>query len=154
MSNTIAVGAEAPDFTLQTGDGEEVTLSSLRGQKVVLAFYPLDWSGTCTKQMAGFAEGFPEFESQGAKVFGISVDSSYSHHAWSEALGARFPLLADFNPKGAVAQQYGVYNEERGYARRVTFVIDEQGVVRDVIASPSGEFPSVGMVCDALRRAG
>lgn len=152
MSETLTIGTPAPDFTLRSGNGDEVTLSELRGSKVVLAFYPLDWSPGCQNQMDGFTRDYSQFEAEGAKVFGISVDSFWSHKAWSEARGFPFPLLADFHPKGAVAKQYGVYNDERGNARRVTFVIDEQGIIRDVNESAQGEVPSVGMVCDALRK--
>lgn len=151
MSETLTVGTPAPDFTLRSGSNEEVTLSSLRGNKVVLAFYPLDWSTGCQNQMDGFARDFSQFEAEGAKVYGISVDSVWSHKAWQEARGLPFELLADFHPKGAVAQQYGVYNAERGNARRVTFVIDEQGVIRNVQEAAQGEIPTAGGVCDALR---
>lgn len=151
MSEPLAVGTPAPDFTLKSGSGEDVTLSDLRGHKVVLAFYPLDWSGGCTRQMDEYSANFSNFEQAGAKVFGISVDSVYSHRAWAEARGIKVPLLADFHPKGAVAQMYGVYNEERGNARRVTFLIDEEGIIRDVIVAPPGEFTESGVVCDALR---
>lgn len=152
MSEPLAVGTAAPDFTLRSSDGDEVTLSSLRGQRVVLAFYPLDWSSGCTNQMEGFTRDYGQFEAQGAKVFGISVDSVHSHRAWKEALGLPFPLLADFHPKGAVAQLYGVYNEERGNSRRATFVIDEQGIIRDVSVSAAGEVPTAEGVCSVLDR--
>ncbi|HUG13417.1 MAG TPA: redoxin domain-containing protein [Thermomicrobiales bacterium] len=152
MSEPLVVGAPAPDFTLRSGRNNEVTLSALRGNKVVLAFYPLDWSPGCQNQMDGFARDYSQFDAEGAKVFGISVDSFWSHKAWSDALGLPFDLLADFHPKGAVAQQYGVYNEERGNARRVTFIIDEEGVIRDVQVAAQGETPTAGMVCEALRQ--
>ena len=150
MSEPITVGTPAPDFTLKSDSGEDVRLSDLRGRKVVLAFYPLDWSSGCTNQMAGFTRHYGRFEEQDAAVFGISVDSVYSHKAWREALGIPFPLLADFHPKGAVAQQFGVYNEERGNARRATIVIDEDGIVRDVSVSAQGEVPTAEGVCSVL----
>ena len=150
----VQIGEQAPDFTLKSGDGEDVTLSGLRGQKVVLAFYPLDWSPGCQNQMDAFTKDYGKFEEQGAKVFGISVDSVWSHKAWQDARGMPFPLLADFHPKGAVADSYGVYNPERGNARRVTFVIDEQGIVRDKDESKAGETPSVDLVCDMLSKVG
>jgi len=152
MGEPISAGTTAPDFTLRSSDGEDVTLSGLRGQKVVLAFYPFDWSGTCTKQMDEYTANFSNFEATGAKVFGISIDSAYSHRAWAETRGLKVALLSDFEPKGEVARKYGVYNAERGHARRVTFLIDEQGIVRDVIAAPSGEFTDSGLVCEALRQ--
>jgi len=148
------VGEQAPDFTLKSGEGDEVTLSALRGQKVVLAFYPLDWSPGCQDQMDGFTKDYAKFEAQGAQVFGISVDSTWSHKAWKDARGLAFPLLADFHPKGAVAEAYGVYNAERGNARRVTFIIDEHGLVRDKDESAAGQVPSVDLVCDMLSKVG
>lgn len=151
MSEPISIGSPAPDFTLQSSAGGSVTLSDLRGSTVVLAFYPLDWSSVCSKQMDDYSANISQFEAEGAKVFGISVDSIHSHRAWAEARKIAFPLLADFHPKGAVAQLYGVYNEERGSARRVTFLIDAEGIVRDVISAPAGEFTESGMVCSALR---
>ena len=150
MSEPISVGTPAPDFTLKPDSGEDVRLSDLRGRKVVLAFYPLDWSSGCTNQMVGFTRDYGRFEEQGVAVFGVSVDSHHSHKAWREALGIPFPLLADFHPKGAVAQQYGVYNEERGNSRRATIVIDEQGIVRDVSVSAQGEVPTAEGVCSVL----
>src|SRR4051794_21297600 len=135
----ISIGSPAPDFTLKSSSGEDVTLSSLRGHKVVLAFYPLDWSGLCTKQMDSYSANLAEFEEQGAKIFGVSVDSAYSHVAWVDARGLTFPLLADFHPKGAVATAFGVYNEQRGYANRAIVVIDEQGNVRQVEMAKQGE---------------
>jgi peroxiredoxin len=150
MSEPLAVGTKAPDFTLKTGEGEDVSLADLRGQKVVLAFYPLDWSPGCTNQMDGFTKGWDKVEGSGAKVFGISIDSTWSHRAWREARGLKIPLLSDFHPKGAVGQAYGVYNDERGNHRRVTFVIDEEGVIRDVDAAPKMDETGVDAVCSVL----
>jgi peroxiredoxin len=151
MDEPITVGTPAPDFTLRSTSGEDVTLSALRGQRVVLAFYPLDWSGLCTKQMDEYSASLSQFQAEGAQVFGVSVDSAYSHRAWAEARGLGFPLLADFHPKGAVAERFGVYNAERGYASRSVIVIDEEGVVREVIMAKQGEFPDVEGVCSVLR---
>jgi peroxiredoxin len=151
MNEPIAVGAPAPDFTLKSSTGEDVNLSALRGQKVVLAFYPFDWSGVCTKQMDDYSANLAQFQAEGAQVLGISIDSPYSHRAWAETRGLGFPLLADFHPKGAVAQAYGVYNAEGGFAKRAIIVVDESGVVRSVEMAKPGEFPESGMVCDVLR---
>src|SRR5688500_3741111 len=110
MDEPITVGTPAPDFTLRASTGEDVRLSELRGQRVVLAVYPLDWSPGCTKQMDAYSQSVSQFQAEGAQVFGISVDSTWSHPAWAEARGISFPLLADFHPRGAVAELYGVYN--------------------------------------------
>jgi peroxiredoxin len=154
MDQPLAIGTQAPDFTLKSGDGEAITLSSLRGQKTVLNFYPADWSPGCTNQMDAYARDYNQFADQGARVFGISVDSVWSHKAWKDSRGLKIELLADFNPKGEVGKQYGVFNEERGTHRRVTFVIDEQGVIRDVQEAKAGEFPTADAVCEVLQKIG
>jgi peroxiredoxin len=150
MTEMLTPGTQAPDFTLKSGDGDEVTLSDLRGQKVVLAFYPLDWSSGCQNQMDAFTAGWDQVEGTGAKVYGISIDSTWSHKAWKEARGLKIPLLADFHPKGAVGQAYGVYNPERGNHRRVTFYIDEQGVITEVDDKPATDASGVETVCEVL----
>ena len=153
MGEPLAAGNPAPDFTLQADDGQKVTLSELRGQKVVLAFYPADFSPGCQNQMEAYTKDAAEFEAHGGRVFGISVDNAWSHKAWKDARGITIELLSDFHPKGEVAKAYGVYSDERGTANRVTFVIDEQGVIRDVQTAERGSFQSVGALCSALDHA-
>ncbi len=144
-------GAPAPDFTLRDQDGKKVTLSDLRGQTVVLAFYPLDWSPVCTDQLIVYHEVLGELREQGAVLFGVSVDSAFSHKAFQQHLGIEIPLLADFEPKGAVARQYGMYIEERGHAARGFVVIDPDGRVKHVHKSPSPlEIPGANLIFDAL----
>ncbi len=150
MTKLLTPGTEAPDFTLKTGDGDEVALSSLRGQKVVLAFYPLDWSPGCQNQMDAFSAGWEQVAGTGAQVYGISIDSTWSHKAWKEARDLKIPLLSDFHPKGAVGEAYGVYNPERGNHRRVTYYIDEQGVVTEVDDKPATDATGVDAVCSVL----
>ncbi|HQX63520.1 MAG TPA: peroxiredoxin [Thermomicrobiales bacterium] len=150
MSELLATGAPAPDFTLPADDGQKVTLSEMRGHKVVLAFYPADFSPGCQNQMEAYTKDAAEFGAHGGTVFGISVDNTWSHRAWKQSRGITIPLLSDFHPKGTVAMAYGVYNEERGTAKRVTFVIDEQGIIRDVQTAEMGSFQSVGALCSAL----
>jgi peroxiredoxin len=135
---SIEVGDIAPDFTLVDEAGEKLTLSELRGRNVVLVFYPLDFSGVCTRELKDIAASAEKFAAQNAEVLGISVDSRYCHAAFKrdEELSAR--LLADFNPKGEIAQRYGVYLEQGGIANRATFVIDRDGrVAHKVVTSPS-----------------
>jgi peroxiredoxin len=127
----LQVGQQAPDFTLDNEDGEKVTLSDLRGQPVVLAFYPFDWSGTCTKELCSLRDNHGDWASTGATVYGISRDSKYSHKAWKEHLGLNYSLLADL--VGEAAKKYGVWDETRHRADRVTFVIDPEGIVRYVV---------------------
>ncbi len=127
----IEAGAEAPDFTLKDQNGQEVRLSSFRGVKnVLLVFYPLAFTGTCQGELCSVRDNLNDFANDAVQVLTVSVDSSPSHKVWAEREGYQFPLLADFWPHGAVAQAYGVFNEERGYANRGTFLIDKAGVVR------------------------
>src|SRR5581483_3737147 len=104
-------GMEAPDFTLRATPDEQVSLSDFRGQPVVLVFYPADWSPVCSDQLALYNELLPEFSEYGAKIIGISVDGIWCHLAFGKDRKLHIPLLADFEPKGAVAKQYGVYRE-------------------------------------------
>ena len=119
----IEPGTRAPDFTLPDQDGNDVSLSDLEGQTSVLVFYPMDFSPTCTDQLNVYQEVLPELEAKGAKLYGISVDSSFAHKAFREQLGVSIPLLADFNPKGEVAQAYGVYIDERGHNQRALVMV-------------------------------
>ncbi len=124
----IAVGQPAPDFALKDQNQQEVKLSSFKGKKnVVIVFYPLDWSPTCTKEHACFVNDMKRFEQLEAQVLGLSVDSTWSHKAWAEKMGIAYPLLADFHPRGAVASQFGAYLEERGITGRAIAIIDKAG---------------------------
>ena len=145
------VGQEAPDFTLRDQDGKKVTLSDLRGQTIVLVFYPLDWSPVCTDQLHLYQDAISDFKKQGASLYGISVDSAFSHKAFQEHLGIEFPLLADFEPKGEVARKYGMYMEKHGTNERGFVVIDADGKVKHVHKSPSPlEIPAASLIFDAL----
>ena len=128
----IAVGQPAPDFILKDQSQKEVKLSDFRGKNVVLAFYPLDWSPVCSREHACFVDDLRSFENLNAQVLGISVDSAWSHKAFAEKMGIHYPLLADFEPKGAVASKYGLYLTDKGITNRATVIVDKQGVVRHV----------------------
>jgi peroxiredoxin (alkyl hydroperoxide reductase subunit C) len=136
MAN-VNVGEEAPDFTLRNESNQEVTLSSLRGAPVVLVFYPLDFSGGCTKEMCAIRDDYSAFQEKGAQVFGISRDSSFTHKAFIEKEGLKHSLLADM--KGEVAKLYGCWLEAAGVAERMTVVIDKDGVIRYVIHNNAGQ---------------
>ncbi len=123
-------GTIAPDFALPSAPGRRLELRSLRGRPVVLAFYPADFSPVCTDQMALYQAVLPEFERFEAQLLGISVDGAWCHRAFAKDRGIRYPLLADFEPKGEVSRAYGVYREDQGESRRALFVLDEEGVVR------------------------
>jgi mycoredoxin-dependent peroxiredoxin len=127
----VAVGAEAPDFTLRDQNNEEVVLSSFRGEKAVLViFYPLAFTGICTGELCRVRDELPTFQNDNVQVLTISVDSPYSHKVFSEKEGYEFPLLSDFWPHGGVAQTFGVFNDVTGFANRGTFLVDKTGVVR------------------------
>ena len=129
-NSVLGPGTLAPDFTLPNQAGELISPSDLRGKPVVLVFYPADWSPVCGDQLTLYTEVLPLFEEHNAQVLAISVDGRWSHHAFSEKRKFRFPLLSDFEPKGAVASLYGVYDAERGVARRALFVLDDRGIIR------------------------
>ena len=127
-ANEIKVGDNAPDFTLKDQDQKDWTLSSARGKKnVVLIFYPLDWSPVCTGENKCISDDFPKFEQANAEVVGISTDSFFSHKAWSDALGLKQRLLADFNRD--VVKKYGLYFEPLNCGKRATVIIDKNGKV-------------------------
>jgi len=128
----IQVGQTAPDFKLKDQSQKEVSLSDYRGQNVVLAFYPLDFSPVCSKEHACFHDDFSQFQGLNAQVLGLSVDSAWAHKAFAEKLAIQYPLLADFHPKGATAQKYGLYLEDKGITNRATVIIDKKGIVRYV----------------------
>ena len=145
-------GNPAPDFTLYATPAGTITLSQYKGSPVILAFYPADWSPVCGDQMALYNQILPEFEKYGARLLGISVDSRWCHHASSEARKLRFPLLADFEPKGAIARAYGAYREPDGVAERALFVIDKSGVIAWSFCSPINVNPGADGILDALAR--
>src|SRR6266446_5340934 len=128
-SAALPAGAVAPDFSLRSTPDQAVKLSDFRGQPVVLAFYPADWSPVCGDQMGLYNEILPEFQKLGAELLGISVDGAWCHTAFSRDRKLHFPLLADFEPKGAVARLYGVYRAGEGSAERALFVINPEGVI-------------------------
>jgi len=129
----IEKGTIAPDFTLKGHDDKEHTLSQYKGKPVVLAFYPLDFSPFCEKDHACIKEDFSAFNELDAQVLGISVDSIWAHKAFAAHQGVDYPLLADFQPRGQVADAYGLFLAEKGVANRATVVVDREGKVAEVI---------------------
>jgi peroxiredoxin len=146
----IEAGVEAPAFTLRDQDGEEVSLSDYRGRKVLLVFYPMDFSPVCSDQLSLYQEVKPELSEKGVELLGISIDHAYAHKAFQEKLGIDTTLLADFEPKGEVARAYGSYLDV-GFANRTLVLVDEEGNVAWSHESPSpGEFPGANVIFDAL----
>ncbi len=133
----VDVGQPAPDFTLKDQAGNDVTLSAYRGERnVVLVFYPFTFTGVCEGELCSFRDDLSDFETASAQVLAISCDSQYAQQQWAKAQGFTFPVLSDFWPHGAVAREYGVFNEQLGCANRVTFVIDRSGAVIDRFDAP------------------
>ena len=150
MTSALAAGSQAPDFALPSTPDQKVLLSEFRGRPVILAFYPADWSPVCGDQMALYNEIIPEFSRFNAELIGISVDGVWCHLAFAHDRKLRFPLLADFEPKGSVARQYGVYREHEGTSERALFVIDADGVIRWSYVSPVGINPGADGILRAL----
>ena len=150
MASILAPGTPAPDFTLSVTPDQKLSLRDLRGQPVVLAFYPADWSPVCGDQMALYNEILPEFQKYKAEVLGISVDGAWCHAAFAKTQHLHFPLLSDFEPKGAVAKTYGAYREQDGFCERALFVIDEKGVIFWSYCSPVAVNPGADGILEAL----
>jgi peroxiredoxin len=147
---SVEVGSQAPDFTLRNENGEEVTLSSLRGQNVVLVFYPFAFSSICTKELHDVTGLEQKFGDAHAQVFGVSVDSPFALKAFRKQENLTPHLLSDFEPKGAVAQQYGAYLDGLGFATRATFVIDKDGKVAWKQVNSPGEARDQEQAVEAL----
>jgi peroxiredoxin len=150
VAGPLPAGTYAPDFTLNSAPDQAVSLRDYRGQPVILAFYPADWSPVCGDQMALYNEVLSEFEGYGAKLLGISVDGAWCHAAFARDRRLHFPLLADFEPKGAVARRYGVYRTEDGFTERALFVIDGEGTIRWSYVSPIDVNPGADGILRAL----
>lgn len=148
---SIEIGDKAPDFELINQSGETIKLSSYQGHKpVVLVFYPLSFSGTCTGELCELRDNFSDFESKDVELMAISVDSKFTQKVFAEKEGYKFQVLADFWPHGGVAQAYGVFKEDAGIAIRGTFLIDKEGVVRAKFVNGPGEARDLASYQQAL----
>ena len=150
MAQILPAGQQAPDFTLHVTPDQMLSLNELRGRRVVLAFYPADWSPVCGDQLALYNQVLQEFRDRGAELVGISVDGVWCHQAYARHNNLHFPLLADFEPKGEVARLYGAYRLGEGVAERALFVIDENGVIAWSYCSPIAVNPGADGILDAL----
>ena len=146
----LPAGTKAPAFSLKSTPDQLVALSEFKGQPVILAFYPADWSPVCGDELAIFNQALPEFKKYNATLLGISVDSAWSHVAFAQNRNLHFPLLSDFEPKGEVAATYGVYLPKEGEAARAIFVIDGKGAIRWSYLSPIGVSPGADGILNAL----
>jgi peroxiredoxin len=150
----LPVGTQAPEFTLSSTPNQKISLSDFRGQPTILVFYPEDWSPVCSDQLALYQELLPEFSKFNAQLLAIPVDGVWCHLAFAENRHLRFPLLADFEPKGEVARTYGVYRQRDGTSERALYVIDSDGVVRWSYVSPVGINPGADGILRALENLG
>ncbi len=150
MANILTSGTTAPEFSLHVTPDQKLSLSELRGNPVVLAFYPADWSPVCGDQMALYNEILPEFQKYGAEIIGVSVDGVWCHAAFAKERHLHFPLAADFEPKGEVAQSYRAYRTEEGVCERALFVIDRNGVIAWSYCSPIAVNPGADGILKAL----
>lgn len=147
-------GDPAPDFTLPSTVGDQVTLSDYRGKKsVILLFYPLDFSPVCSVETKQCAEMLPTTGAAEVEVLGISVDSLWAHKAFAAQQGIAYPLLADFHPKGAVAEKYGVYLAEKGISARTAFIIGKDGRIKQVVGSEIPVARDIARLLETARAA-
>lgn len=147
----ISAGERAPDFSLPDHDGQLVSLSDFAGRRLMIAFYPLDFSPVCNDQLTAYKAIAPQLEEAGVTLVGISVDSAFAHKAFREHTGIENSLLADFEPKGAVAKAYGAYLEDWGHANRSLVLVDGDGTVEWVHeAETPVHIPPPGLILDAI----
>ena len=152
MAKILVAGTRAPEFTLNVTPDQTISLDEYRGKRVIILFYPADWSPVCSDEIAIFNELISEFHKHQAELIGISVDSYWCHIAFAKHRHIHFPLLSDFEPKGEVAKKYGVYREKVGVCERALFLVDEMGVIVWSYLSPIGKNPGAEGVLEALEQ--
>jgi peroxiredoxin len=150
MTGILPKGARAPGFTLHVTPDQTLSLEEFAGRRVILAFYPADWSPVCGDQMSLYNHILPEFRRYGAELLGISVDGAWCHQAFAHDRKLHFALLSDFEPKGAVARSYGAYRKTEGVAERALFIVDEKGTIAWSYCSPIAVNPGADSILDAL----
>jgi peroxiredoxin len=148
----IAAGTKVPAFVLRREDGSEFTQDDLLGQTTVLVFYPFAFSPVCTDQLQVYEEALDDLRAQGATLYGVSTDATYSQKAFREKLGITIPQLSDFEPKGETARKLGAYFEPAGFTNRALVIVGPDGVVTwSHLADSPGDLPGVNLIFDALR---
>jgi peroxiredoxin len=146
----VAPGTAAPDFVLRREDGKKVRLDDIRGHTTVLVFYPNAFSPGCTDQLNLYEEVLDELESRGAKLYGVSCDSTWAQRAFKQQLGITIEQLSDFEPKGETCRAFGVYHEG-GFPQRAIVIVDPEGVVKWSYQAPSpGDVPGANLIFDGL----
>lgn len=150
MPTILAAGAKAPHFTLRVTPDQTLSLSEFDGRRLILAFYPADWSPVCGDQMTLYNHVLAEFRKKGAELVGISVDGPWCHQAFARERNLHFPLLSDFHPKAEVSQAYGAYRDDVGESARALFIIDETGTIAWSHLSPVAVNPGADGILDAL----
>jgi peroxiredoxin len=150
MPDVLPPGTQAPSFKLKVTPDQTLASSELLGRRVILAFYPADWSPVCNDQMSLYNQLLGEFRQRGADLLGISVDGAWCHQAFARDRNLHFALLSDFEPKGEISKAYGAYLQEDGESARALFVIDEKGVIAWSYLSPLGINPGADGILDAL----
>jgi len=150
QSKILTAGMPAPDFELRSSPDKTMKLSDLRGHPVILAFYPADFSPVCGDQTALYNEILPDFREFGAELLGISVDGVWCHAAFARDRNLHYPLLSDFEPKGAVSRAYNAYRDHDGFSERALFVLDGDGVIRWSYLSPVDVNPGAAGILQAL----
>lgn len=149
---SLAIGDQAPDFTLPDQHGVPTTLSQLRGSLVAVVFFPFAFSGMCTGELREIRDRLEDFQHDGIRVLTVSCDAMYALRAWADIEGYFFPLLSDFWPHGQVSRSYGVFLADKGFATRATFLLDADGVVRWNVVNPPGQARDFGQYREALAR--
>jgi peroxiredoxin len=152
MAEILAPGTIAPNFKLNVTPDQTLSLPEFAGRPVILAFYPADWSPVCGDQVTLYNQILPEFRKFGAELLGISVDGAWCHQAFARDRKLHFALLADFEPKGAVAKTYGAYRADAGVAERALFVIDKKGTIFWSYLSPMAVNPGADGILNALEQ--
>jgi peroxiredoxin len=150
MPEILAAGADAPDFSGRVTPDQTVSLNDFRGRRVILAFYPADWSPVCGDQMTLYNAVLAEFRKHDAELLGLSVDGPWCHQAYARHNNLHFPLVADFHPKAAIARSYGAYRDSEGVAERALFIVDEGGRIAWSYCSPIAVNPGADGILDAL----
>ena len=147
----VAPGTPAPELRLKTEDGEAFTDEDLKGRTTVLVFYPFAFSPVCTDQLQIYEEILPDLEAQGARMYGVSTDSSWAQKAFKDKLGITIPQLSDFEPKGAASRALGAYFEPGGMTNRAIVIFDPDGVVQwSHLADSPGDLPGANLIFDGL----